>query len=97
MRSQWWRGGSTWRGRWCVTGVCDWRDRARRGALTAGVLGPKGSVKLTEADDQLMRERVAQQPGITALQLIPSLSVEMAKCTVCRRLKRLELCLKESH
>lgn len=77
--------------------VRDWRDRARRGALTPGVPGPKGPVKLTEADDQLMRERVASRPGITAMQLIPLLSVAVAECTVCRRLKRLGLRLKKSH
>lgn len=77
--------------------VRDWRDRARRGELTAGVPGPKGPVKLTDDDDRLMRERVAQRPGITAMQLIPLLSVAVAECTVCRRLKRLGLRLKKSH
>lgn len=77
--------------------VRDWRDRSRRGELTPGVPGPKGPVKLTEADDQLMRERVAARPGITAMQLIPMLSVEVAECTVCRRLKKLGLRFKKSH
>jgi transposase len=76
--------------------VRDWRDRARRGVLTAGVPGPKGPTKLTEADDRLMREQVAARPGVTAMQLIPLLSVEVAECTVCRRLKKLGLRLKKS-
>jgi transposase-like protein len=77
--------------------VREWRDRARRGELAAGVPGPKGPVKLTEGDDRLMREQVAARPGITAMELIPMLSVEVAECTVCRRLKRLGLRFKKSH
>lgn len=76
--------------------VRDWRDRAREGRLEAGVPGPKDSVKLTEADDRIMREQVAKQPGITAKQLQPMLSVAVAGSTVCRRLKKLGLRLKRS-
>ena len=77
--------------------VRDWRDRARRGGLSAGVPGPKGPVKLTEDDDRLMCEQVAARPGITAMELIPMLSVEVAECTVCRRLRRPGLRFKKSH
>ena len=79
---------------WCT--VRDWRDRARRGELEPKTTGPKGPIKLTEADEQLMRERVAKQPGITAMQLIPWLSVEVVESTVCRALKRMNLSLKKS-
>ena len=76
--------------------VRHWVDRHRRGELPAGVPGPKGSVKLTAADEQRMREGVAAQPGITAKQLMPMLSVHVVESTVCRALKRLGLSLKRS-
>ena len=63
--------------------VRDWRDRARRDELAPGTPGPKGPIKLTEADDRLMREQVAAQPGITAKQLVPMLSVPVTVATVC--------------
>lgn len=76
--------------------VRDWTSRAQRGELTPGVPGPKGSTKLTLADDDLMRQQVAQRPGITAKELIPKLSVAVVESTVCRRLKKLGLSLKKS-
>lgn len=76
--------------------VRNWIGRHRRGELEPGVPGPKGPVKLTAADQQRMRESVAQQPGITAKQLIPWLSVDVVESTVCRALKRLGLSLKRN-
>jgi transposase len=76
--------------------VRDWRDRAQRGALSPGVPGPKGPTKLTEADDELMRQHVSARPGITAKELMSMLSVSVAESTVCRRLKKLGLSLKKS-
>jgi transposase len=76
--------------------VSDWCERAARGALTPKVPGPKGPIKLTEADDELMRQQVALRPGITADELIPMLSVPVVNSTVCRRLKKLGLSLKKS-
>ena len=75
--------------------VRDWRDRAACDALTPGVPGAKGPVKLTPADDRVMREAVATRPGITALQLQPLLSVSVVESTICRRLKKLGLTLKK--
>ena len=63
--------------------------------MTPGVPGPKGPVKLTEADDALMREQVAAQPGITARELAVMLSVRVSVMTVCRRLIQLDLRLKK--
>lgn len=76
--------------------VRDWRDRAERDALTPGVPGPKSPTKITPEDDQLMRDMIAKRPGITANELRTMLSVEVAECTVCRRLKKLGLTLKKS-
>lgn len=76
--------------------VRDWRDRAKRDALTPGVPGPKSPTKITPQDDQLMRDMIAKRPGITANELRAMLSVEVAECTVCRRLKKLGLTLKKS-
>ena len=76
--------------------VRDWRDRARRDALMPGVPGPKSPTKITPEDDRLMRDMIAKRPGITANELRAMLSVEVAECTVCRRLKKLGLTLKKS-
>ncbi len=73
-----------------------WHNRYRRGELAPRTPGPKGPTKLTEADEQLMRDAVAAQPGITAKQLMPMLSVDVVESTVCRALKRLGLSLKRS-
>ena len=74
--------------------VRDWRDRAQRGELTPGVPGPKRPIKLTEADDALLRGQVAARPGITARELVAMLSVPVTIATVCRRLIQLDLRLK---
>ena len=76
--------------------VRDWCDRHRRGELEPGTPGPTGPRKLTAADEHILRDAVAAQPGITAKQLIPLLSVEVVESTVCRALKRLGLSLKRS-
>jgi transposase len=74
------------------------RFKARRdaGRIEAEKTGPKSPIKLTPEDDQLMREMIAKRPGITANQLRVMLSVQVAECTVCRRLKKLGLTLKKS-
>jgi len=76
--------------------VRDWRDRARAGRLAADKPGPRGAVKLTEADDRMMRQQVAARPGITAKELMPMLGVPVVESTVCRRLRKLGLRLKKS-
>ena len=76
--------------------VEDWKERAERGALAPDKTGPKAPTKITPEDDQLMLDQVAQNPGVTANQLRAMLSVEVAECTVCRRLKKLGLTLKKS-
>lgn len=76
--------------------VRNWRDRHRCGELMPDTPGPKGSVKLTATDEQLMREVMAAHPGVTAKQLMPMLSVSVVESTVCRALKRLGLSLKRS-
>lgn len=75
--------------------VKDWQQRARRGALAPDKPGPKKPLKLTEADDEVMRQQVNADPGITAEALIPMLSVTVANSTVSRRLIRLGLSLKK--
>jgi len=76
--------------------VRNWTDRHRRGELASGTPGSKGSTKLTDDDEQLIRDAVAAQPGITAKQLMAILSVQVVESTVCRALKRLGLSLKRS-
>lgn len=58
--------------------------------------GPKGTTKLTGQDLQLIRQTVQRQPGITAKQMIPLLSVAVVESTVCRAFKRLGLSLKKN-
>jgi transposase len=71
--------------------------RQRQGLpLTPAKSGPKGFVKLTQQDLQLLREAVQRQPGITAKQMIPQLSVQVVESTVCRAWKRLGLSSKKS-
>jgi len=72
------------------------RDWAKRDTLTPGKPGPKSPTKITPEDDQLMLDQLTQNPGITANQLRAMLSVEVAECTVCRRLKKLGWTLKKS-
>ena len=76
--------------------VRDWRDRAQRGDLSAGTPGPQGPTKLTEADVERIRQRVASEPGVTGGQLLEGLSVTVSAQTVYRHLKRLGLSLKKS-
>lgn len=70
--------------------------RFKRLRRESGSFEPRKPTKITEADDQVMRDAVAAWPGITAMELIPLLSVTVAECTVCRRLKKLGLTLKKS-
>jgi len=79
------------------TALRDWRRRAAEGRLEpTDKPGPKGPRKLTPADDATMRRLIDEQPGITAKQILPQLSVEVHIATVCRRLIQLGLSLKKS-
>jgi transposase len=70
--------------------------RRLTGDVAADKTGPQGPIKLTPADDAVLREQVRRKPGITARELLAMLSVEVAISTVCRRLIRLGLSLKKS-
>ena len=72
------------------------KKRHGAGRLEADKTGPRSPNKITPQDDQLMREQVALRPGITANELQAMLSVEVAECTVCRRLIKIGLTLKKS-
>lgn len=73
-----------------------WRKRSERDALAPDKTGPKSPTKITPQDDQLMLDEIVKNPGITANALRERISVEVAECTVCRRLKKLGLTLKKS-
>jgi len=64
--------------------------------LAADKPGAKGSVKLTDADERMLRELVEQRPGVTAKEAIPALSVTVVQSTVCRAWTRLGLSRKKS-
>lgn len=70
--------------------------RRRTGDVQADKTGPQGPVKLTPADDQTLCEQVQRKPGITAAELQPLLTVDVAISTICRRLIKLGLSLKKS-
>jgi transposase len=72
------------------------QQRRLTGDIQARKTGPKGPMKLTSGDDAVLREQVQRKPGITARELRPLLSVDVAISTICRRLIRLELSLKKS-
>ena len=72
------------------------RKTRQRGTLEPAKTGPKGHVKLTDADVQLMRQQIQINPGITLIQLRDMLSVPVAESTVCRALKKMNLSLKKS-
>lgn len=72
------------------------KRRRASGRLEPDPTGPQEPIKLTPADDRVMRDSVAARPGVTANELLPLLSVKVAECTVCRRLKKLGLSLKKS-
>jgi transposase len=70
--------------------------RRRTGDVCPDKTGPQGPVKLTPADDRTMHEQVQRKPGITAAELQPLLTVDVAISTICRRLIKLGLSLKKS-
>ena len=57
---------------------------------------PRHAAKLTPEDDQLLRQALAQQPGLTLDQLAARLGRKVVLSTVSRRLARLNLTLKKS-
>ena len=70
--------------------------RQQTGEVTAGKTGPQGPTKFTAKDDEVMIQQVRLKRGITARELVPMLSVEVAISTVCRRLIKLGLSLKKN-
>ena len=62
-----------------------WIGRRDAGQLEADRGGPKGPIKLSEADDEVLRSALADEPGLTLGQLSEKLSVMVVKSTICRR------------
>lgn len=73
-----------------------WQERAVAGRLQADKPGPIQPRKITPADDQIMREQVAADPGIIAKKLLTLIGAEVVESTVDRRLIALGLRLKKS-
>lgn len=72
------------------------RRRDRTGDVNADKTGPQKPIKLTLADDMLLREQVRLKPGVTAKELAAMLDDKVVISTVCRRLIALGLSLKKS-
>lgn len=76
--------------------VRNWRDRASSGELEPGKPGPKGHVKLTDADVALLRAEVAERSDQTLAELRAKLSVTVVESTVSRALEKQGLSLKKN-
>lgn len=75
--------------------VRDWYRRSLKNQLPPDVPGPKGPVKLTAADEALIRRMVKEQPGITLAELSKMLSVPVVQSTVWRAMQRMKMSLKK--
>ena len=73
-----------------------WIRRRDAGQLEADRAGPKGPTKLSEADDEVLRSALVNEPGLTLAQLSKKLSVKVVNSTICRRLQKLELSFNRS-
>lgn len=71
------------------------RRRDATGSAEPLKTGPKKPIKLTPQDDAKMLELIEREPGVTLNAIRAQLSVEVAESTVCRRLKKLGISLKE--
>jgi len=75
--------------------VRSYRRRAAEGRLEADRSGPKGHVKLTDADVALLRAEVAERCDQTLAELRAKLSVTVAESTISRALGKQGLSLKK--
>jgi len=75
----------------CVQTVFNWQQRAAQGRLEPAKPGPTQPRKITPADDRVLREQVAAQPGIIAKELLRMISAKVVESTVDRRLIALGL------
>ena len=75
--------------------ILNWRQRAAEGRLAPAKPGPTQPRKITPADDRVLREQVAANPGITAKELMRLIDAEVVESTVDRRLIALGLRLKK--
>ena len=80
----------------CGKTVSRWCLKQAQGDLQPQRTGPRHAAKLTPEDDQLLRQALAQQPGLTLEQLAARLGRKVVLSTVSRRLARLNLTLKKS-
>jgi transposase len=76
--------------------VREYRRRRDRGRLRPDTPGPRGPIKLNEADHRKLRELLASDPGLTLGQLVGSMHVAVAESTVYRALKKLGISFKKS-
>jgi len=76
--------------------VRDFVRRREAGRLQPAKPGPRGPIKLTEADHRKLRELVAADPGITLKQLAGHMSAPVVESTIHRALKSLGLSFKKS-
>lgn len=72
------------------------RRREEHGEPVSLRTGPKSPIKLTPADDEVIRSMIAEDPGVTLNQIRAKLGVEVAESTVSRRVRRLGYSLRKS-
>lgn len=72
------------------------KRRRVEGRIEPSKTGPKGPIRLTQADFEKVRELVAKQPGLTLEQIAEHMSVPVWPSTIHRALKKLGISLKKS-
>jgi len=75
--------------------VHNWVSRHQQNQLESRKPGPKGPRKLTVVDDAMIIKMIEENPGVTAKEVMPMLSVSVVESTVCRAMKRLGFRLKK--
>lgn len=73
-----------------------WRGRQAKGKLAPDRTGPQQGIKLTPADDQVLKDSLARRPGISLNELSELLGHKVVLSTVSRRLAKLNITLKKS-
>ena len=79
----------------CEHTVFQFLKRRREGQLEPKKSGPKKPTKITPHHEQIIRERIKQNPSITLKELIKHISVPVAESTMSRTLKRLNISYKK--
>lgn len=76
--------------------VRQFKQRWREGRLEPDRSGPRNPTKITPDDEAIIRQRIAQNPGVTLRELADAINKPVALSTIHRTLKRLGITFKKS-